>query len=390
MKFVPLVWAALWRNRTETALTLLALTVAFTLFGTMVALNTAYERAIHANPLNRLFMFCRFNCPEGLPLGYRDQIARIPGVIAIGALASLSGYHQEPSKRLGVGFVDENFKAAWPELTINDAQWKTLQASRTGVYLTRSAAVRWGVKAGDPFALVAAPDSRADGTGTWIFTVLGIVDDTPDWGQGPPDQIYGNFEYFEQSQPLVKRGHARMYRISVADASRARATCHQIDAMYINSAVPTFCVPTRDDAEQLAASNLNMRQMSLGIAGAGLFMILFLCANGAAESVRQRLAEFGMLKTLGYSDSKLARIVLLEAALPTVLGALFGTGLAWLIGTAITRLSEEGKVRLPHVPIPIAVFGAALASALLIASLSAIVPLQRLKRMDLAAVMARR
>jgi putative ABC transport system permease protein len=160
--------------------------------------------------------------------------------------------------------------------------------------------------------------------------------------------------------------------------------------MYMNSSVPTFCVPTRDDAEQLAASNLNMRQISLGIAGAGLFMILFLCANGVAESVRERLAEFGMLKTLGYSDRKVGIIVLIEAAIPTLLGALLGTGLAGLVGMQITRLSVQGKLRLPQVPIPISVFATALAVALLIAALSAIVPLQRLKRMDLAAVMARR
>jgi hypothetical protein len=36
VKFMPLVWAALWRNRTESVLTLVALSVAFALFGTMI------------------------------------------------------------------------------------------------------------------------------------------------------------------------------------------------------------------------------------------------------------------------------------------------------------------------------------------------------------------
>src|SRR5947199_3764897 len=38
------------------------------------------------------------------------------------------------------------------------------------------------------------------------------------------------------------------------------------------------------------------RQISLGIGAAGVFMILFLCANGIAESVRERLSEFGVLQ----------------------------------------------------------------------------------------------
>ncbi len=42
--------------------------------------------------------------------------------------------------------------------------------------------------------------------------------------------------------------------------------------------------------------------MSFAIAGAGLFMILFLCANSIAESVRERIPEFAVLKTIGFGD----------------------------------------------------------------------------------------
>ena len=37
MRYLFLVWAAVWRSRTESFLTFLALTVAFTLFGSMLA-----------------------------------------------------------------------------------------------------------------------------------------------------------------------------------------------------------------------------------------------------------------------------------------------------------------------------------------------------------------
>ena len=390
VKFIPLVWAALRRNRTETALTLLALTVAFTLFGTMVALNTAYEHALAANPLNRLFMFCRFECANGLPYGYREQIARMPDVADVGGTARVGGYHLERSKRAGVEFIDEHFKAAWPELTINEAQLRTLHASRTGVYFTQSAATRWSVRAGDTFTLIADPAARADGSDTWTFTVLGVVDDTADWGQGPSDRIYGSYEYLEQSRAPSKRGRVFSFRISVRNADRARAVCHQIDARYENSSDPTFCVPVRDDAEQLADADISMRQMSLGVAAAGLFMILFLCANGLAESVRERLHEFGTLKALGYGDVKVASIVFLEAAIPALTSALIGTALSWAIGFQITRLAREGALRLPPVPMPFGILASALAAALLIALLSTFVPLQRLRRLDLAAVMARR
>lgn len=94
MKFLPLVWAALWRNRTESVLTLLALTVAFALFGTMIALNAAYERAIEEARTDRLIVACAFDC-GAIPLGYREQIARIAGVTGVGSQVWLGGYEHD-------------------------------------------------------------------------------------------------------------------------------------------------------------------------------------------------------------------------------------------------------------------------------------------------------
>jgi putative ABC transport system permease protein len=54
MKFIPLAWAALWRNRTESVLTLCALSVAFALFGAVISLYAAYERAIVDTRMDRL------------------------------------------------------------------------------------------------------------------------------------------------------------------------------------------------------------------------------------------------------------------------------------------------------------------------------------------------
>ena len=61
VRFIPLVWAGLWRNRAESVLTLLAVSVAFALFGTMLTLNAAYERAIDGIRMDRLIVACAFD-----------------------------------------------------------------------------------------------------------------------------------------------------------------------------------------------------------------------------------------------------------------------------------------------------------------------------------------
>ena len=54
-----------------------------------------------------------------------------------------------------------------------------------------------------------------------------------------------------------------------------------------------------------------------------LFMVLFLAGNGIYQSVRERIAEFAMLKTLGFSDRGVTALVFAEAAIPV-----FGCGLS--------------------------------------------------------------
>ncbi len=318
MKYLPLVWAAFRRHTTESLLTFLVLTVAFTLFGSMVALKAAYENAINVNHMDRMWLTDRFCC-TGLTIGLRDQIARIPGVLGAGVLQGLFGYHQDPSRQVGIALIDEATVSALPELRLTADHWKEMEATPTGLFFASTAAAKWNVKRGDTFSLITRFPEREDGGTAWQFTVLGVVDDPAEGSEWTP-HIYGNYNYFDAVRTPGRRGRVT-FIVPIDDPEKSRDTCQTIDRMYANSQTPTYCVPLREDARQLAASILNMRQMSLGIAAAGLFMILFLCANGTAESVRERLPEFAVLKTIGFDDRAVATVVFLEAALPSVAGA---------------------------------------------------------------------
>jgi len=187
------------------------------------------------------------------------------------------------------------------------------------------------VKRGDTFIVTTRPGGREDGGIAWQFTVLGVVDDpkeTVDW----IPNIYGNYRLLRCAETFAQARQGLVHRVYLGPCQGA-VPLRRHRSSYANSGAPTYCVPLREDARQVASSILNMRQMSLGIASAGLFMILFLCANSTAESVRERLPEFAVLKTIGFGDGAVATVVFLEAALPTVAGALLGTALAWLLGT---------------------------------------------------------
>jgi len=388
MKYAHLVWAAIWRNRAESLLTLLALTVAFTLFGSMIALNAAYGTVIAAVRMDRLYVVCAFQC-TGLPIGDREQIARISGVTAVGYMGALTGYHQERTARIRANMLDAGMREAWSELSLTPRDWDALLATPTGLFFSRKAAARWHVAKGDPFSIVVEPTIRADGATTWLFTVLGVFDDARESQTGQmADLVLGNYQYFNESRPPTDQSQGGFFRVAVAHGDQARPICRQIEAQFANSSTPLYCVSARDDAAQLISSDMNLRDMSLGVAAAGLFMILFLCGNGIAESVRERLPELGVLKTLGFDDRRITLLIFCEAAVPAVLGALIGTALAWIAGTEISKLSAEVVRGTPDPAVSLGVLGCSVLSALAVALVSTAVPLRRITRMDVAGIVA--
>lgn len=373
----------------ESMLTFLALIVAFALFGSMLTLNAAYEKAISDARMDRLLVTHRFG-GGALPIGYKEQLSRIPGVTAVGGQISLAGREQDGHHSIMVTFVDDGMRAAWPEIPMTQANWRALEAAPAGIFLTRKAAKRRQVRLGGVVTLDTGPGSRADGGGTWFFTVLGVIDDPPGWGQWNPDMIIGNLRDFEESADLDERNVVNSFRVAVDRPERARSVCLEIEKWYTNASPALSCVPARENAEELAQASINMRQISLGIGAAGLFMIMFLCSNGMAESVRERVAEFGILKALGYTDSTLARVVFLEAAIPTAIAAVIGLALTLEVDTLMTRLAVTGAINLPEMHSSASPFGWALAAALVIALVSTLGPLQRIRRLQIGAVMAGR
>jgi predicted lysophospholipase L1 biosynthesis ABC-type transport system permease subunit len=91
---------------------------------------------------------------------------------------------------------------------------------------------------------------------------------------------------------------------------------------------------------------------------------------------------------LGYGNGTIATLVILEAAVPTILAAVIGSALARVIAVFVAHLALKGVIDMPEMYPSIAAVGWALAAALLIALLSAIAPLHRLQHTDLARVMA--
>ena len=383
MKYVPLVWAAVMRKPVRAILTLLSVMLAFTLFGLTIGMNATFDKMLTNARDDRLFSNARFG--GGIPRTLIGQISQMPGISLVASEAFIGGYHQDPKNRVFVRMEDENVGKVVPEWPVTPAQWEMLRKDRTGILVSTTAAERWKLKTGDNFTVVSPGNKKADGTTSWTFRVIGMVGDVDYMTQG---YMLGNYDYYDQARPLSEQGKVNGLWIRVTDPAKTAELTQRIDNKYANSTTPLQSI-TEKAAFDVSNSGLDIAAVNRDIALAGMFMVLFLTANGIAQAVRERFAEFATLKTIGFSDAGVIALVFAEAAIPCLLGAGLGIGLAAVISNVLPLFLPPGQ----GLPIPImtaSVFIWAAIAASTVALASAALPALRLKQMDIATALSGR
>ena len=109
-------------------------------------------------------------------------------------------------------------------------------------------------------------------------------------------------------------------------------------------------VQTRTETEQAFALSVlaflgNVKAFLLSICAAVTFTILLVSANTMAMSVRERIREVGILKTLGSPPHTIVGVILGEAVVISLIGGLLGCFLATLLCAAI----RNGPAMFPQV-----------------------------------------
>ena len=387
MKFLPLVWAALTRKPARAVLTLLAVTMAFTVFGLMIGLSATIDGVAAQARGDRMFSVPRFSYDDGLPVAVVSRIASTQGVRLIAFQSYIPGYVQNEKNHIFLSMGSAEMARVYPDWLTSPAMWEMVEHERTGIIMSRLQADRWHKKVGDTLTVISPQLTRADGATSWKFKVLAICDDIL---LAPDGFIFGNYDYLDKSLTLAKQGRVNEVDYVATDPARADAIAQVTDQAFANSASPT---QTITEKRAYAVSNnfggMDVDVLTHEIALAGLAMILFLTANVIAQSVRERFAEFATLRALGFGDASVIALVVLEAAIPCLAGASLGMALAAFLAHHIQAIMPPG-FGLPRPTITTAVYGGALASAFLLAFASAALPAVRLMRMDIATALSDR
>jgi len=234
LKYLPLVWAGLWRKPTRTLFTFLSIIVAFLLLGVLAGVNLGFTHLIDEARADRLFVDRRYGAM--MPMAYQDQIKAIPGVTAVAGVIQLSGYFQERQNSVGFSGAKADFFALRPEILVKPEHIKMLEENRTGAVITDSYARKFGMKVGDRVP-IQSMTAQKNGSKVWTFDILAVIPD--DNNPQKARHFFVNYDYLDEVK-AVDPGTIGRYTVNIADPDRATEIGLTIDRIFANSPSATY------------------------------------------------------------------------------------------------------------------------------------------------------
>jgi putative ABC transport system permease protein len=381
MKYLPLIWAGLWRKPLRTILTLLSIIVAFLLFGMLQGVNAALDQSIAGAAVDRLIVQSRINFTEPLPSSYLPRLEGVPGITGVAYASWFGPYFQDPKNFIFTFPIDpERYFGLFPELKLPKEQLDAFVHTRTGAVIGLDMANKYGWKVGDRVPLHSTIWTNREGNSDWNFDIVGIYSDPEDHSN---EQIFFlNHTYFDEGRSFGK-GTIGWYIVRIADPHQAAAMAGTIDKLFANSSDETKTMTERESAQAFLKQQGDINFIATSIIGAVFFTLLFLTGNTMMQSVRERIPEFAVLKTLGFSENGVLTLVLAESLALCIAAALIGLALAELAFPFLKQLI--GTANLPG-----SVILLGLAVAVLLALITGLPPALRARRLNIVDALAGR
>ncbi|WP_370305278.1 ABC transporter permease [Sinimarinibacterium flocculans] len=384
MKYFPLIWAALWRRKPRTIFTMLSIVVAFLLYALLSAVNAAFNAGVEIAGADRLITTGRYSLTQVLPFGHLQQVRSVPGVASVAGQSWFGGYYQKESNFFPQFPTQiEPYLEMYPEIVLPEEQKQAMLNTRTGAIVAKTLADRYGFKVGDRVPIIAGIWPLADGSNNWEFDLVGIFDTKNPKERSMYEMLLFHHEYFDEARQFGK-GTIGWIVIKTEDPDRNEEIVEAVDDLFANSPNETRTETERAFNQSFVKQMGDIGLIMSSIIGAVFFTLLFLTGNTMMQSVRERIPELAVLKTLGYSDVGVLGLVLAESLALCVLAALVGIGLAGLLlpGIAAKLPGFSGLALKPEA------FAGALGIAVLLALIVGLPPALRAMRLKIVDALA--
>ena len=335
MNLVTLVLVNLGRNKRRTILTFLSVAVALFLFSALGGVLDTLDKSIKVGSESRLVTRNAISLVFPMPLSYQDRILAHPDVENVSRRNWFGGQDPKNPQNFFAQFAiegDKFFPIMSKDIEISeglpaqvdiavpegvDPKLSGFMADQTGAVVGEKLMQDQGWELGQTVTLAGTIFP-----GEWPFTIQAVYRPINPAIRG--ETLFFHWKYLSE-KGMGGGGAVGTYVLQLNNPDRAATIATEIDAMFENSEAAT-----RTETEQAFSAGFvsmygNIPFVVRFIGMAVVFAILLVAANTMVMAIRERTSEIGVLKTLGFDDGTIFRIVLAEAAIITVSAGAIGT-----------------------------------------------------------------
>jgi putative ABC transport system permease protein len=327
------------RSLRRTVLTSLTIALATFVFLVLMSVPGSMDRIVHdASATLRLIVINR-NLPfYGMPARYCDQIREIPGARACVAIKAWPATYQNVSDQILAVAEGLEIADVFPDYDLNGAARRAFTRERRGAWAGHVLMNKYHWHPGQLVTL------RGVGAGhlKLTFVILGEMPSTH-----YPNVFAFRRDYLEEATRaagLPNPDLAMNLVVRVDKAEHVAPLIREIDATFNNSDFETRTM-TESDALAGGLSILgNVRAIVLSLGAVVILTVLLIAANSTAMTVRERMSEVGVMRTLGFGRGAIAAMLLGECAALGAIGGVVGASVALLIFRGGTTMGVIGRM----------------------------------------------
>ncbi|MFZ0659727.1 MAG: ABC transporter permease [Candidatus Binataceae bacterium] len=363
LKFVRLIVRNFARNRRRTILTIFSIAVSMFIFAALFSLPSFVDKVIAASASSpRLVCHGKAGLAYSLPQSYARRIAALPHVVGVDLWNWYGGVYHLPSDQFPNLAVDQNQTATvWPDWRVSRESLEAFQHERTAALVGAATMDRFGFHLGQQIML---RDSVYGGD--LQFKIVGTLG-----GGMMPTMLIFRRDYLQAA--TGNTGLADLIWIRIDKLESAAEVISAIDGQFANSSDPTLTESEKSFQAGFIESIRTIILLAEALSIIVLLSITLVAANTTAMSIRERRAEFAVMRSIGFTARQIVSLLIVEGAMMGVIAGALGAGAAWIV---LRLLPLRGALfgGLGTITMPTSVPAGAIVLSLMIGVLSAWVP----------------
>jgi putative ABC transport system permease protein len=329
------LWRNLSRNKLRSLLTGGAIALAIALVCFLATMPDGMNRILDRFASNtRIVVHNEAGLVYPLPYAYLQKVRSMSGVVAATSWTWFGGVFKEED---GVSFPNfaidpDSVAETWPDFQIAPQALEEFKRRRDSAIVGRGTLARYGWKVGDMVTL--------KGTVFPVDLTFRIVGEIPN--ERAP-HFWFQREYLEQA---VKAAGGTfdflgVIWLRVDDPSRVDPLLREIDATFHNSEAQTSSENEKSYFKNFFGALEGLVFLIMLVTALVAVCIVFIAANTASMTVRERMREIAILKAMGFSRRTVFGMLVAEATLLATLAGAIGA-FASLGLTGLVRFASGG------------------------------------------------